>query len=202
MIRVTWRQIFLAIVLFPSTLVGCVLSSVTPTVSPSLSAVVLTQLLIDTSVLPDGWYVCEGPGEFSEQQGQQDSVYVGFCNKTFESPTFHILLSYKDSEYASTKYRQYLPAYFNSVGRLTPWELPDALNYQSETADQFQFACANFRVLSDTSVKYTKCVAMARYEDVVSVLITYPLDGAMSYADLENILQAIDEQMSTYLKRS
>jgi hypothetical protein len=193
-----WGIILLTTVLFLLTLIGCVSSSPTVTLSPSPSAIALTRLLIDTSALPDGWYVSRGPEEYPEQQGQEDSVYVGFNTKTFESPTLHIVLHYKNSEYASKKYKQYLPAYFNSVGRLTPWELPATLRYQSEIADQSQSACANFQTTSDTAKRYTKCVTMTQYEKYISIFITYISEGAMNYADLENTLQAIDKRMLIY----
>ena len=197
-----WRIILLTTVLFLLTLIGCVPNSPTFTPSPSPSAIALTQLLIDTSALPGDWHVSRGPEEYPEPQGQENGAYVGFSTKTFDSPTLHIILHYKNSEYASNKYKQYLPAYFNSMGRLTPWEPPAALKYRSEITDQFQFACANFQTTGDIAEKYTKCVTMAQYEEYVSILITYISEGAMNYADIENALQAIDKRMLIHVKAS
>lgn len=190
--------VFVVTGLFLSILIGCATSSPTPILSPSLPAVALRQLLVDTSALPGDWYVERGPQEYPEQRGQENSLYVGFGTKTFESPMFHIVLQYKNSEYASKKYRQYLPAEFGNAFRITPWKVPAELNYQSDIADQFQFACADFQNASATSKTYSLCVAMGQYGRYVSVFSTYISQDVMNYADLEKVLRTIDERMASF----
>ena len=181
-------------------LTSCVPGGPTRAPRPVPSPAALTRLLLDTSAMPDGWHVSQGPEEYPKPQGQEDGMYVGYSTEDFGSPTLHIVLRYEDKQYAARKYKQYLPAYFDSVGRLTSWKSPSSLTHRSEIADQFRSECADFETLDISARKYTMCVTMAQYEKYVSIFITYIAEGVMNYADLEDILQAIDKRMLTYLE--
>lgn len=191
--------------MFISILLLLILSSCSkavPTTTPEPLSFQLEELLLDISALPPNWRVNDRGSDFGYDQGQDEDRYIEFITESFKSPTIHNLFLYRDKEYAAEKYKQYLPAQFNSAFRLTSWEMPTELNYQSKVADQFQFACANFQNASDDSKHYTRCVAMGQYERVVSAFSTYISPDAMSsYTDLENVLKAIDKRMAEHLRK-
>jgi hypothetical protein len=173
-----------------------------PTATPEPLSFQLGELLLETSSLPAGWRVSDRGSDFGYNQGQDEDRYIEFTTESFKSPTIHIIFLYRDEEYAVDKFKQYLPAHFDSAFRVTSWEVPSELNYQSEVADQFQFGCADFQNASDTSKQYTNCVVMGQYDRIVSVFSTYISPDAMSsYTDLEMVLQAIDKRMAEHLKK-
>jgi len=171
----------------------------TPSATPEPLNFELEELLLDTSSLPSGWQVYT-QGSYSDlDRGEDENQYREFVIKTFGSPVIHSVYLYRNKDYAAKKYEQYLPFY--DAGRISPWESPRELHYQSQTADQFQFACANFQHGSDPSKSYRLCIAVGQYGRVVSQFNANISPNAMSYTDLEHIVKAIDKRMIDHLKK-
>lgn len=90
--------------------------------------------------------------------------------------------SWKDREFAERKY---------SYGWTPPSELP----YQSPIADQYYLACGN-----ESGIQM--CRAIGQYQEYLVLFNTHMAPSIMTYADLERILRAIDDRMTTYLSKS
>jgi hypothetical protein len=161
----------------------------------------IAELLLDAQVFPAGWHVSQGPRQYGEDRAGKDNRYIEFSSRNATKHSMHMIFQYQDDSAASYWYAEYLPAEFRSALRLTPWETPIDLQYQSHVADQFRFACADFQYAdADGNLnRYTRCTAMAQYDEYVSVFFTYISLESMTYSDLERILKAIDERMAHYL---
>jgi hypothetical protein len=164
----------------------------------------LEELLIDVSTLPSGWQASEVLSDSTDDiyldLGQQADRYIEFTTETFKSPTIHHVFLYPNKESAEYWYQDNLTMQFHNANRVTPWESPVELNYQSPIADQFRFDCAAFQHATDPSKHFTRCVAVGQYDRVISVFSTYISPNTMGYADLEQVLKAIDRRMATDLK--
>lgn len=163
-------------------------------------------LLIDLSVFPTGWHVSVAPSSPSERLGQTGGSQTEF--QASVDPlvgAIHSVFRFKSKRAASDRFDRMLPSWFNSssVFSVTPWETPPQLPYVSPTADKYRFAC------HDTSVggRATICQFLAQYNEYIVVFHTVmtPEDmqpqSYMTFADLERILKAIDEQMKLYLSQ-
>lgn len=161
------------------------------------------QLLIKISDLPpNDWGMSIRPHEWPEYYGQDDSAYVGFNTHAFRVPIVHIVLWYRNDSNAEKGFGRSSQAHFNSARRVTPWERPVQLDFESEIADRFQMACADFQSTGLERIDYTCCVAIARYQEYISILsaqIADRYEGTVSYSEFETVLQAIDERMRTQL---
>lgn len=72
------------------------------------------------------------------------------------------------------------------------WTVPTEITYQSPTADQCYLACG-------TSGNIPMCRVIARYEEYFVRLNVHMRPSFMTYADLESVLQAMDDRMAYYL---
>jgi hypothetical protein len=186
-------------VLMLCTVAGC---SATPT--PKVRDFRIDDLLIDLSIFPSGWYVDSPPSHTTDSKGQVDGRYIQFRSEGFVARSMHTVYQYRDSRTAAYWYREYLP--FGSAERLTSWEVPSELPYESKVAAQFRFACADFRQNpGDDSERLRACLAAGQYDEYVSIfsISMSPDDMAehIPYSYLERILKAIDERMAHYLGR-
>jgi hypothetical protein len=123
-------------------------------------------------------------------------MHIGF---TADSPirigAGHTVYRFSARWKAAAAYSEQLPVNFaNSAAAVTPWEAPEDLPYESAVADQFHFACHR-----TTLGPNTVCQAMGQYEEYLVVFHTHIAPDYMTYADLGQILIAIDERMAFYL---
>jgi hypothetical protein len=172
----------------------------TSTVTPKVRDFALKDLLISESTPPLGWSVSRLPHPVQVEEGQEDSRGIEF-RLASGYRMGHEVYQYQDEQTAAKRYRGSLNV-FGSAERLTPWEVPEGLTYRSNVADQFRFACADFRDYPD--IRFRHCAAMGQYEEFVSIFYVSVLQGEMddymTLSDLERILTAIDERMAHYLK--
>src|SRR5262245_17525222 len=103
-----------------------------PTVTPIPLDFELEALLLDLSSFPPGWQASDKLRDDEEDQGEVEEHYIEFTTETFKSPTMHIVFLYQNEEDAERSYSRYLPAYFSSGDRITPWNPPPGVNYQSQ----------------------------------------------------------------------
>lgn len=75
-----------------------------------------------------------------------------------------------------------------------PWEVPDTLTYQSPIADQYYVACG-----VDGSIYM--CKMIAQYEEYYVLFVAHMSSDAMTFQDLERVLQAIDSRMERCLEK-
>jgi len=200
--RISGPALFCFLLLF-SALTLSLTAGCLPTLTLRMREFEIDELLLDVQAFPPGWHVSQSPRQYGEDRAAKDNRYIEFRPKNAMTHSMHIVFQYQDDSSAAYWYDEYLPAEFRSAFRLTPWETPLDLQYQSHVADQFKFACADFEYgdVDGSSKRYTRCTAMGQYEEYVSVFFTYISRESMTYADLERILRAIDERMARYLEK-
>jgi hypothetical protein len=175
-------------------LAGC--SPIPGPTGPSPTPVKLESLLVELSSFPSDWEVY-----FSVRADPYvavDNIYVSFRATDGSDLAHHAVYLYPDE--SSARQAWWSESRGFSSGRLTPWETPAELPYQSPVADQFRFFCADidggpFGV----SGVYTLCLAIARYGRYLSDFSTFLSPEHMTWTDIERILQEIDRRMAERL---
>jgi hypothetical protein len=157
-------------------------------------------LMLDRSVSPSGWDMCAGPEPLPKRErGESESLLVWFCPPDFDGVggTHQEVYKYRNELEATWAYNpEFQAREFPMNNMTTPWAVPDEWSYQSPVADQFRFACGE----QDSGLyPTTVCVAVAQYDEYVSVLVTHPSCDDVTLRDVERILIAIDERMAFYL---
>ena len=159
----------------------------------------LDQLLLDESVFPAGWRASGPPSSALEGRGQVDDLMIEIRCLAGSSHALHDIYRYEDERAARRRFRRYSD--FSSAERITPWETPADLDYESRAAERFRFACADFR--AHPAGQYTVCQAMGQYNEFISIFsISFfreNMANCMAWSDLEQILETIDERMAHYL---
>jgi hypothetical protein len=158
-------------------------------------------LMLDLSVLPDGWKVCAGPGPIPKRErGETEALLVGFCPPDFEGigGTHQEIYRYGNELVAASVYnREFQAREFPKHNMIVPWAVPEEWSYQSPVADHFKFACGE----TGSPHQVTVCAAVARYDEYVSVLVTHPIPDNITLEQVEGLLIAIDERMEFYLRK-
>ncbi len=196
MISCYWRWLALTTVLL--IMVGCQPqpSSATPkALDPELE-----RLLVDISLFPAAWYLDIPPFPWYWLEGAEASAAIQFRLQGSNALATHRLFRYRETAKATTEYHRQMPKEFYSADRLTPWEPPEALLYQSSVADQFQFGCAVIGRSQSAPDHFTMCKTVGQYGKYLSIFSTWVAPEGMALEDLERILRTIDERMAQHLK--
>lgn len=161
----------------------------------------LERLLVDQTLFPLSWYVESPPRPWGwkDSGGAEATAAVNFRQSGSRARATHMLFRYRDIESAAAQYHL-LPWVFYSADRLTPWESPEGLSYQSLTADQFRFGCAEIGLSVTDPNRFATCHVAGQYGKYLSIFTVWVvLNGTsgMSLEDLQPILQALDERMSS-----
>lgn len=173
---------------------SCRLSTATP---PS-TTVPIRECLVDLSPFPSGWSVEFGPDAY-DLPGRVlpgralAGISISFHWRGPNALAQHDVLKYETKQRAASEFHRQQPGTFFSAGRLTPWETPDAVSYQSPFADQFRLACAD---IEGAEQRFKLCIAMGQYDKHLSTFAIWMSPDYMTFADLERILEAIDERMA------
>jgi hypothetical protein len=171
-----------------------------PTPAPRARSFELAELLVDVSDLPAGWQVSLNPSPTAVEMGQSEGLWIEF-RLPGGSRSAHYIFRYDDEQTSAEQYRGSLSGEFFDAERITPWEMPTGLSYESPVADQFRFASADFRRFPEGH--FTLHQAVGQYDEFISVFFCSILpDKApdfMTLSDLERILQAIDQRMALHL---
>lgn len=164
----------------------------------------LERLLVDQTLFPLSWYEDIAPQQWywKYREGAEATGIVQLRQQGSGAIAVHRLYRYRNDAKAAEAYQRLTPSEFfpYSWDRALTWESPDELSFQSPKADQFKFGCA---VLGETETdpdRVVVCQALGRYGKYVSTFYTWvALNGTsgMSLEDLQPILQAIDERLST-----
>lgn len=175
-------------------LAGC--CGITSSLNSPVPDVDIETLLIDVSELPTGWRVDVPSHPSDEDMGQIDDRRTQFRCEISLRLAHHETYSFANERSAAAEYRLQLDSQFYSAERLTPWEMPPGLSYQSPVADQFRFACAEFKDFP--SGRFTRCTAMGQYGRFLVIFSTRISEDCMTLEELESILLTIDTRMSPY----
>lgn len=187
---------------------GCMSVPSWPTATPISTPVIrqfeLEELLLDASMFPFQCNLDGLPQEFTYEMRPGDTeegFYAQFDCLGLEVRVNHAIYRSKDAQTAVNGYDDLLSSWFYNADRITPYEIPDWLQYQSSVADQFQFACADFYG-GYPAVHSKRCAAVGRYEEYISALSISMSDFSVlsdPAVSLEQILSTIDEQTMLYL---
>jgi hypothetical protein len=123
------------------------------------------QLLLDLSMLPEGWRVRFAPHTTGEHIGQVADRRVVF---RLEEPLVGPLIvqtvyCFAQETGAAAAYRLEMAGQFGSALRLSPWDTPPGQSLQNSIADQYRLECATF---SDPlwGGQTVRCKLMAQYD--------------------------------------
>lgn len=164
---------------------------------PASTSASLRKCLVDLSDFPPGWSLGFGPDWYSVP-GQilpgraRAGVSVDFSHGESSAVARHEILAYKTERRAADEFNRQQPATYFSASRLTPWQTPDGFSYASPVADQFRLACAE---IDGHDQVFHLCIAMGQYGAHLSTFATWTSPDYMTYANLEQLLTAIDERM-------
>jgi len=167
------------------------------------------ELMLDVSPFPEEWERCVGPAQQPEhlrpERHASEFWFVGFCPRGFDGfeqgidGAEHDIYRYGDTLAAATMfYVSFSRDDFSNRYTVSPWSLPEGWSYESDTADQFRFACAEIEPFELGRV-VTKCRAVAQYAGFISSFSTTLEPEYMTLEELERVLAAIDDRMATYL---
>jgi len=158
----------------------------------------IEELLIDASVLPEGWSASEaGPHPISRAPlgGTKSVESIEFVFYAYGGSAFEEIRRFKSYQEAVEEFARQKRQVFRVTKFNTPWVVPEGLSYKSPVADQFHYACSQ-----DVGSLWSDCAYIARYGVYFVQFHTDMLPGYMSYTDLEKVLQAIDARMAPYVE--
>jgi hypothetical protein len=170
--------------------IGCISSCLSPSYPP------VEELLVDTSVFPEGWSASPDGPYLDPAAPFSRTKSVDRISISFYAPgggAGEEIQRFKSTREAKREFARKKKQVFRVTGFNTPWEVSEELSYESPIADEFHYACS-WRV----GASWPDCAYIARYGTYFVHFDTDMLPGYMSYADLENILEAIDERMGAY----
>lgn len=197
------RQPILIGVLLTLVMVNCAIISpvLRPTPTPKVRDFALRELFIDFSAVAPGCWIYKGPRHltYEENAGAERALFAWFKCGDQSSGGMYAIYWFRDEQSAAGGYRREISRqWFSKAMRVTPYEVPDWMRYQSLVANESRFACADFR---GYTMSWEKCVFAAQYEEFVCALAFSVSHGSIADAAplLEQIIRAIDERMGSYL---
>jgi len=159
-------------------------------------AFTLQDLLVDVSVFPPGWEESpNGPSADELAPFSDDVRYVARISLVFYTANgvaVEEINQFHDEKEATDEFNQWLEREFAPGDSHEPWFVPTDIQYQSIIADQVHFACGDNGK--------TFCRFLGQYDEYIVLFNAHTSPNFMTYADFEQILWAIDEQMESSLK--
>ena len=144
---------------------------------------------------PQGWQAERGIAE--DEEGTV--CRVRYFTMSANLDKYSVLVSHRASVYADSGTAS--DAYSGLEARWFPtsiWVEPRQLQYQSPTADHFRLGCMP---VSLGGLPAHSCRAVGQYQDMTSVLLANVFeDRWFTWADLEHVLQVIDERMAAQMQ--
>jgi len=187
-----WR-IFILLVTIPFIIFGACSSQLDPT--PPERSFAIWELLVDVSSFPSDWVAgAEGPSTPPKPPwgGYESIERIELFFYTDYGGAFERIHRFRSEEEAIQEFNRRLELDFAQNEYYTPWIIPPELSYPRLVADCFHFACSQ-----DTGVPV--CQFLGQYEEYVVRFGIHKSPDLIPYADIEKILQAIDERMAHYL---
>jgi hypothetical protein len=154
----------------------------------------IEKLLIDISTFPKGWSTSAAGPSPIPRAPLGGTTSVESIELDFYAPgggAFERIRRFKAPRGASNEFTRQKRLIFRADEWYPPWQVPEELGFESLSADRFHYACSQEKVRS-----WSRCAYIAQYGTYFVHFDVDMLPGYMGYADLENILQAIDERMS------
>jgi hypothetical protein len=164
----------------------------------------IDELLIDKSSFPEGWEASEpdwthpprapwsGPTDMVEYISRDFYSLLGKGANADE-----VIRQFNSSRAAAERYGHDIAVTFRDTEWNTPWVAPVELSFESSVADQYHYACS---MLGEGEHAKLGCAYVAQYEVyVVYFGIAIYDTAAITYTDLNAVLEAIDERFAQYV---
>lgn len=143
-------------------------------------------LLLVQEELPDGWLVFHPPIEETDNRRPEDSLSIAFCGSkgTTEWDIKQWVFRYTSIEHAKNHYAEDV---------LFPGETDnEEWSFVSVFADEQHFSCYTY-----SNIDYPVCTWTARYQEILIMVVGWVNPERMSLEDMQNIVIAIDEKVTT-----
>lgn len=160
----------------------------------------VSDLVIGLEQMPAGWYVFEHVRPSDEKYAQLDSAYIELDARVkYGGIAFHKIYRFPNDLQASLRFDSRVEdTYLPPPHTINGWDVPEELAAKSLVADAFKVACADSAV-AIPSGRQRYCIAIARYEEYLSILKSDIIDGYMSYADFARLIKFMDDRMAARL---
>jgi hypothetical protein len=189
-----WSRIRRGLCVAAVVLFACVLCCVAFTGPPPPAPCEIESLLIDDTLLPEGW-VEDGP---PSPEGAPHSFGVERIGTSYYSfnrgGARHSVYRAFNARQAAAGYRDF-QSDFKMLGSGVEWSPLTEVGYESAVADQCHLACTR-NILSG----WEDCMLVAQYDVYVVELSVDIVEGGMTRADLEAVLADIDRRMAACLE--
>jgi hypothetical protein len=157
--------------------------------------VVLNDLLVDASAFPGEWGVGEGPGRARPPRDLslgEDGAVIWLVPRGRLAFAHQQVMRFRNATAAVYGFQQL--RYFSGIFPDDP-RVPPGWSYRSPSAGDWTFACAN------DGARVAWCLAIARYDEFVSVFVAHGEPDGLALAEMERVLRAIDARMDAQLRR-
>jgi hypothetical protein len=168
------------------------------------ASISLIDLAARSEVFPPGWKIKSGDDWVSiPEKGLIDfgfpreagyRVFVFSNNENLRA--FHWLFRYQNQWQANAAFSTTLSRIFLEK---SDQKLLQVIDRKKSRANQLRFGCTD--MMSFSSTKQTRCIVMARYDELITVFDAPLLLGVMGVDDIKEIFWAIDEQISDNLNQ-
>jgi hypothetical protein len=155
----------------------------------------IENLLIDESVFPSGWSTSSDEPEPIARAPLGGTKSVESIEQTFYAyggSAGERIRRFRTEQGAAEEFVRQTRIVFRDSEFNTPWMTLQELSYESPVADRFYCACS----VDESQPLWPHCACIAQYEVYFVQVSTPMLPGLMTYADFEQILEAIDEKMA------
>lgn len=157
----------------------------------------IEDLLVDASAFPPGWSVSTGgprPIARAPLGGTKSVESVEMSFYAYGGGAIERIRRFETAQGAADEFNRQSKIVFRHDEFNTPWIVPAEISYHSLLADQSHYACSTFDGQS-----WPGCAYIAQYGEYFVHFQTSMLPDLMSYTDLENVLQSIDERMEQHV---
>lgn len=169
-----------------------------------------TDLLLDPSLLPPGWYIDIETTEYDDMWFRNNlggsKVRLSKCVDensaqccSYGSDSNHHVARFRNARDAARAYRDHDFTRDTQGEYGTTWEIMADFTYQSPIANQFRVVCGTTRNVSNIGAN---CVIEAQYAEFLSIILYSDIDGKDTLSNLEAMAQAVDIRMEHYLEHS
>jgi hypothetical protein len=196
------KQVLIFISLFSLlTTLGCGLVTNNSRSQPTPKPYVLEDLFIDEAAFPAGWTRAEGfrracvAAPLDSGCKSYDDLSISYYS-TQGGYAYEDIYVYGTADDSAGDFERMRERVYSGNDFTTPWVTPDELLYESSVASQSHFACHTY----DGDLH---CQFLGQYDEFIVLFFThkeyFTHKEVISYDDLKQVLEAIDQRMAEQL---
>ncbi len=164
-------------------------------------------LLFNASVLPAGWeFVDKNDISYGDTEGQISGAYEHYYNalSPYWNRVGETVYRYANASKARWHYGRMEKELFNDQNYYSssPWQVPSAVTFTSQSADHWRFGCAGSTFLYENDVN---CVYLAQYDEfIIQITFAHQVNGEenISLENIQQILNHVDELVTLKLSEN